>query len=140
MSEKVVWPVAAAPCAAQQKSAGAEAVLWRNPADMASGDLFCGSCEPGNAPHEPFVFFEEDLSSIANSTSGREARPEAAASRLVRAVSRWRSRPKGSHRDALMCTTAPDPKHGIVSDKSCFAASRDWQNQGAQLLMNSRID
>jgi hypothetical protein len=75
------------------------AVLWRNPTDIASRDLFYG---PGGEPHQPsgsFTFIEEDLEGsnpkfVVRDQDGvkwkvklgLEARPETVASRLVWAV------------------------------------------------------
>ncbi len=88
-----------APCAAQQNTTNAEAVLWRNPVDIASRDLFYGSGGRENMPHGPFVFLDEDLDGTNPKFHvrdrdgikwqvklGVEARPESAAARLVWAV------------------------------------------------------
>jgi hypothetical protein len=91
--------IPAALAEAPNKTAGIETVLWRNPVDIASRDLFYGSGGRENVPHGPFVFLDEDL----NGTNpkfhvrdrdgikwqvklGKEARSETAASRLVWAV------------------------------------------------------
>lgn len=75
------------------------AVLWTDPADLASRNLFYGPGGRAHEPHGPFTFVKEDL----NGTNpkfvvtdrdgikwkvkmGIEAQPEAAASRLVWAV------------------------------------------------------
>jgi len=75
------------------------AVIWREPADIASRDLYYGPGGEEHRPHGPFTFVEEDL----NGTNpkyvvrdrdnvkwtvklGMEARPETVASRLVWAV------------------------------------------------------
>jgi len=74
----------------------ANAVLWRDPVDIASRNLYYGSGGEQNQPHAPYTFVEEDM----NGTNpkfvvtdhdgvkwtvklGIEARPETAASRLV---------------------------------------------------------
>ncbi len=74
----------------------AKPVLWRDPVDIASRDLYFGSGGEQNQPHAPYTFVEEDM----NGTNpkyvvtdrdgvkwtvklGLEARPETAASRLV---------------------------------------------------------
>ncbi len=75
------------------------AILWRNPIDIASRDLLCGSGGPGNAPHPPYTFVKEDLSGTNpkflirdgngiewNVKLGIEAQPEIAAARLLWAV------------------------------------------------------
>ena len=87
------------PGEAGQKTSNAEAVLWRNPVDIASRDLFFGSGGRENVPHGPFVFLDEDLDGTNPKFHvrdrdgvkwqvklGIEARPETAASRLVWAV------------------------------------------------------
>lgn len=48
--------------AARQGVEQIEPVLWKNPADIASRDLFYGSGGQENKPHAPFSFVEEDLS------------------------------------------------------------------------------
>jgi hypothetical protein len=77
----------------------AKPVLWRDPADINSRDLYFGSGGEQNQPHGPYTFVEEDM----NGTNpkyvvtdrdgvkwtiklGLEARPETAASRLIWAV------------------------------------------------------
>jgi hypothetical protein len=72
------------------------AVLWRDPADIASRNLYYGAGGEKDQPHAPYIFVEEDM----NGTNpkyivtdrdgvkwtvkiGIEARPETAASRLV---------------------------------------------------------
>ena len=72
------------------------AVLWRDPVDIASRNLYYGSGGEKNEPHAPYTFVEEDT----NGTNpkfvitdrdgvkwtiklGMEARPETAATRLV---------------------------------------------------------
>lgn len=72
------------------------AVLWRNPADIASRDLFYGPGGQRNQPHGRFTFIEEDLDGsnpkfVVRDEDGvkwkvklgTEARPETVASRLV---------------------------------------------------------
>ncbi len=75
---------------------GDSAILWREPADISSRNLFYGPGGKDHEPHGPFKFVEEDL----NGTNpkfvirdrdkvkwtvklGLEARPETVASRLV---------------------------------------------------------
>jgi hypothetical protein len=81
------------------ENTGKGAVLWRNPADIASRNLFYG---PGGAEQQPrgtFTFLKEDTSGtnpkfeVRDSDGvkwkvklGEEARPETVASRLVWAV------------------------------------------------------
>lgn len=45
---------------AQQSSAAASALLWRQPGAMAQRDLYWGSGAPDRAPKPPFKFVEED--------------------------------------------------------------------------------
>ncbi len=84
---------------ARQGAAQNEPVLWRNPADISSRDLFFGSGGRESVPHGPFSFVAEDLAGtnpkyqVRDSDGvrwqvklGIEARPETAASRLVWAV------------------------------------------------------
>jgi hypothetical protein len=76
--------------------ANSNAVLWRDPVDIASRNLFYGAGGEKDQPHAPYTFVEEDM----NGTNpkivvtdrdgvkwtvklGIEARPETAASRLV---------------------------------------------------------
>ncbi len=85
--------------AARQSADGNKAVLWRDPADIASRDLFFGAGGSEGVPHGPFVFLDEDLSGTNPKFHvrdrdgvkwqvklGIEARPETAASRLLWAV------------------------------------------------------
>jgi hypothetical protein len=86
--------------ATPQTSRGAGAVLWREPEDIGSRDLFYG---PGGEGHQPrgvvFAFIKEDLAGsnpkfvVRDDTGtkwriklGPEARPETVATRLVWAV------------------------------------------------------
>jgi hypothetical protein len=75
------------------------AVLWRNPQDIATRNLFYGPGGEQHQPHGPFLFLKEDLDGsnpkfIVRDQDGvrwkvklgTEARPETAASRLVWAV------------------------------------------------------
>ena len=75
------------------------AVLWREPADIGTRDLFYGPGGEQHQPHGPFKFVEEDLNGsnpkyIVRDQDdvkwtiklGMEARPETVASRLVWAV------------------------------------------------------
>jgi hypothetical protein len=77
----------------------APAVLWRDPKDIATRNLFYGPGGREHEPHAPFTFHKEDLTGSsprfvvydANGVKwkvklGAEARPETAASRLVWAV------------------------------------------------------
>jgi hypothetical protein len=80
----------------ESTGAGANAVLWRNPADLPSRDLFYGPGGPAHQPHGELTFTKEDLNGTnpkfhvrdADDVKwtvklGSEARPETAASRLV---------------------------------------------------------
>jgi hypothetical protein len=84
---------------ARPGAAQTEPVLWRNPGDIASRNLFYGSGGQENMPRGPFSFVEEDLAGTNPKLQvrdrdgvrwevklGIEARPETAASRLVWAV------------------------------------------------------
>jgi hypothetical protein len=75
------------------------AVLWRDPGDIASRDLFYGPGGQQDLPHGRFTFVEEDLDGSNpkfvvrdedgvkwKAKLGTEARPETVASRLVWAV------------------------------------------------------
>jgi len=75
------------------------AVLWHEPVDIASRNLFYGPGGRENSPHGPYVFLNEDLEgsnpkfNIRDGNQGEwkaklglEARPETVASRLVWAV------------------------------------------------------
>lgn len=75
------------------------AVLWREPTDIASRDLFYGPGGKEHLPHGPFTFQEEDMAGtnpkfdVVDGDGARwrvklgpEARPETAASRLLWAV------------------------------------------------------
>jgi hypothetical protein len=75
------------------------AVLWRNPTDIASRDLFYGPGGKKHQPHGPFTFVKEDLDGTNPKFNirggddvkwkvklGEEARPETVATRLVWAV------------------------------------------------------
>jgi hypothetical protein len=79
-----------------ESAPGAKAVLWREPADIASRDLVYGAGGESHQPHGTFTFVEEDLKGsnpkfdIRDQDGvkwrvklGAEARPEVAASRLV---------------------------------------------------------
>jgi len=76
-----------------------EAVLWSNPSDIASRDLFYGPGGKAHEPHTIYTFIKEDLNgsnpkfdvSDENGTKwrvklGLEAQPEVAATRLLWAV------------------------------------------------------
>lgn len=75
------------------------AVLWRDPGDIASRDLFYGAGGPKDLPQPPFAFLREDLDGQSPKIDvrdrngvewtvklGAEARPETAATRLLWAV------------------------------------------------------
>jgi hypothetical protein len=75
------------------------AILWKNPADLESRDLFYGPGGRDHAPHGTFTFVKEDLQGTSpkfivkdqDGTKwkvklGMEARPETVASRIVWAV------------------------------------------------------
>lgn len=74
-------------------------LLWREPADMASRDVYNGPGGKQDEPHPPFTFIKEDLKGSSPKFDvrdrdgvkwgvklGAEAKPETAASRLVWAV------------------------------------------------------
>jgi hypothetical protein len=80
-------------------SAGEQAVLWRNPGDIRSRNLYFGPGGKAHAPHSVFTFIKEDLHGTnpkfdvrdENGVKwrvklGTEARPETVATRLVWAV------------------------------------------------------
>jgi hypothetical protein len=80
-------------------TAGGGDILWRNPADIASRDLYYGPGGKKHAPPTTFTFIKEDLKGSnpkydvkdSNGTKwkiklGQEAKPETVASRLVWAV------------------------------------------------------
>ncbi len=84
---------------ATRQSESVVEVLWRNPVDIASRNLFYGSGGSADVPLGPFVFLDEDLSGTNPKFHvrdrrgikwqvklGLEARPETAASRLIWAV------------------------------------------------------
>jgi len=81
------------------KSPGEGAVLWREPADLTTRNLYYGPGGEKDQPRGPFTFIEEDLNGtnpkyvVRDSNKvkwtvklGLEARPETVASRLVWAV------------------------------------------------------
>jgi hypothetical protein len=81
----------------QQK--GAVPVLWRDPGDISSRDLFYGPGGKAHEPHGPFTFQEEDMTGSTPKFDvvdrdgvrwrvkmAEEARPETAATRLMWAV------------------------------------------------------
>src|SRR5215469_17941573 len=78
---------------------GAQTILWRNPVDIASRNLYYGPGGKAHEPRGPFTFEKEDMAGsnpkfdIVDQEGvrwkvkmGAEARPETAASRLVWAV------------------------------------------------------
>ena len=82
-----------------ESAAAAPAVLWRNPEDIKSRNLFYGPGGEKDQPHGPFKFVKEDLDGTNPKfvvrdrdevkwkvKLGEEARPETVASRLVWAV------------------------------------------------------
>jgi hypothetical protein len=82
-----------------ESAAAAPAVLWRNPEDITSRNLFYGPGGEKDQPHGPFKFVKEDLDGsnpkfVARDRDdvkwkvklGEEARPETVASRIVWAV------------------------------------------------------
>ncbi len=81
------------------KRSQTEAVLWRDPGDIAARNLFYGSGGRAGEPHGPYVFLKEDLTGTNPKFDvrdrdgvrwqvklGIEAQPETAAARLVWAV------------------------------------------------------
>src|ERR1041385_4592782 len=75
------------------------AVIWTNPADIETRDLFYGAGGSAHVPRAPFTFLKEDLGGsnpkfdVRDSDGvkwkvkmGNEARPETAASRLLWSV------------------------------------------------------
>ncbi len=99
-------PSAGAPKANSKTRAGKEeitaagpAMLWRNPTDISSRNLFWGPGGEKDQPHGPYTFVKEDLDGtnpkfvVTDGDGvkwkvklGEEARPETVASRLVWAV------------------------------------------------------
>ncbi len=93
------FTISAYQSAPHEGTAQIEPVLWKNPEDIASRDLFFGSGGRGSMPHGPFSFIAEDLAGTSpkfqvrdrdgikwQAKLGIEARPETAASRLIWAV------------------------------------------------------
>ncbi len=87
---------AKSPRASVENARSAPAVLWRDPADITSRNLFYGPGGERHQPHGPFTFVEEDLSGsnpkyVVRDRDdvkwtvklGMEARPETVATRLV---------------------------------------------------------
>lgn len=85
--------------AERQAGAAGNSVIWREPEDISSRDLFYGAGGRDHQPQAPFVFLKEDLEGSSPKFSvrdkdgaewtvklGLEAGPETAASRLVWAV------------------------------------------------------
>ena len=81
---------------ADVENTGTKAVLWRDPSNLASRDLFYGPGGKRHEPHGPFKFVKEDLDGtnpkfyVRDGSGvewkvklGSEARPETAATRLV---------------------------------------------------------
>jgi hypothetical protein len=79
-----------------QNTTGGTALLWNDPADLASRDLFYGQGGQAHEPHGPYQFEKEDLDGsnpkfVVRDRDGvkwkvklgLEARPEVAATRLV---------------------------------------------------------
>jgi hypothetical protein len=88
-----------APRSKAAKAANAPAVLWQDPGDIASRDLFHGNVQEAIEPKAPFTFVEEDMKGtspkfVVHDGNGEkwvvklgvEAKPETAASRLMWAV------------------------------------------------------
>jgi hypothetical protein len=82
-----------------ESAAGEHALLWRDPVDIASRDLFYGPGGPNHQPHGPYTFVKEDLDGtnpkfVVRDREGMkwkvkmgvEARPETVATRLLWAV------------------------------------------------------
>ena len=91
--------VFAAPKKAAKGAANAPAVLWQEPADIASRDMIYGPGGQEHQPKAPFKFVKEDMNGTspkfvvtdADGTKwkvklGLEAHPETAANRLVYAA------------------------------------------------------
>ena len=83
----------------RRESSKAEALLWRDPGNIAARNLFYGSGGRAGEPHGPYVFLEEDPTGTTPKFDirdgdgvrwtvklGIEAQPETAAARLVWAV------------------------------------------------------
>src|SRR5437764_318429 len=92
------------PMAADESAGRQTVVLWRDPTDIASRNLFYGSGGEEHQPHGPFTFVKEDLDGSNPKfvvldrdgvkwkvKLGIEARPETAASRLTWAVGYYAS-------------------------------------------------
>src|SRR5579871_1447140 len=91
------YPIVAHDKAGKADAAGSETVvIWRNPTDLASRDLFYGPGGEAHQPHGTFTFVKEDLDGTNPKfvvrdddgvkwkvKLGDEARPETVASRLV---------------------------------------------------------
>lgn len=100
----ILAPLMGVPTSAKAKKekprlGSAPAVLWREPDDIASRDLFYGSGGKTHEPQGPFVYEKENLNGVNPKFDvrdsagvrwgvkmGDEARPEVAAGRLVSAV------------------------------------------------------
>jgi hypothetical protein len=91
----VGFPLAGAPKKVDKAVSGPP-ILWREPADISSRDLYYGPGGAKDQPHGPFVFVKEDLNGTQPKLVikdrdgikwklkfGAETRPEAAASRIV---------------------------------------------------------
>jgi hypothetical protein len=91
----VLTPLTAVPV----KEIAGPAVLWKDPVDLESRDLFYGPGGPRHVPHGTFTFVKEDLDGtnpkfVVRDQDGQkwkvklgiEARPETVASRIVWAV------------------------------------------------------
>lgn len=100
----ILAPLLGVPASAKAKKekprlGSAPAVLWREPDDIASRNLFYGAGGKAHEPQGPFVYEKENLSGVNPKFEvrdsagvkwgvkmGNEARPEVAAGRLVWAV------------------------------------------------------
>ena len=117
------------PCAGK-KSRGREintvnapGILWSNPTDLASRNLFWGPGGEEHQPHGPFLFVKEDMEGTSPKFTvvdkdgvkwkvklGLEARPETAASRLVWSVGYYTN--EDYHMDDLKVQDLPTLQRG----------------------------
>ena len=95
----LIFPVVASQKTKKKASGDGTPVIWQDPGDIASRDLFYGRGSADRIPKEPFTFIEEDMAGTnpkfdvtdANGTKwkvklGSEAQPETTVSRLLWSV------------------------------------------------------